>query len=73
MTEDRVHAALLRIECGLNLVDAARQTLIIALDDIGSGFPANLVECVLCTLETASKEGRDGLDVVREAMSEKAT
>ncbi len=46
MTEDRVHAALLQIEYGLNLVDAARQTLLIVLDDIGSGSPANLVECV---------------------------
>ena len=73
MTEDRVHAALRRIEYGLNLVDAARQTLLIVLDDIGSGSTANLVECVQCTLETAGKKGHDGLDVVREAMSEKAT
>ena len=73
MTEDRVRAALHGIEYGLNLVDAARQTLIIALDDIGSGSPANLVECIVCTLETAGKKGYDGLDAVREAMSEKAT
>ncbi len=51
-------------------MDAARQTLL-TLDDIGSA--ANLVECVLCTLETAGKKGYDGLDAVREAMSEKAT
>ncbi len=73
MTEDRVRAALHGIEYGLNLVDAARQTLLIAMEDIGNGPTANLVECVLCTLETAGKEGHDGLDVVREAMSEKAT
>jgi len=71
MTEDRVRAALHGIELGLNLVDAARQTLLIAMEGIGSGSTANLVECVQCTLEMAGKEGYDGLGVVQEAMSEK--
>ncbi len=72
MTEDHLREALLEIESSLNLVEAARQTLFSVLEDVGTGTTANAVECILCTLETARKDGQAGLDVVRKAVSEKA-
>ncbi len=72
MTEDHLREALLEIESSLNLVEAARQTLIPVLECVGAGTAANTIECILCTLETAYNDGQAGLDVVRKAVSEKA-
>ena len=72
MSEDPVRQALYSIEHSLNLADAARHTLATVMEDLGDSAPANTVACVMCTLDTAAKDGRAGFGVVWKAMNEKA-